>query len=75
MDFLTFMHTLFDLKEKFPDLRWDANAVTFGESTVVLTIPVDAEIATMMVQASQMFAPVQPQPDPWAVPPSDEPPF
>jgi len=72
------MNILFDLKRKFPDLYLDPKFVTYGQSTVTVTLPVSDDHAALLVQAISMFAPsdepLVPLGDPWNLR-DDEPPF
>lgn len=57
MSFSELMNLLFSVKEKAPSMRWEPTMERWGESKVVITIPVTDENAELLIQAQQMFAP------------------
>lgn len=65
MRFSDLMSGLFKTKESFPDMRWEVEQRSYGESTVTITIPVSDENAKLLIDAQRMFAPREPDPDVW----------
>lgn len=53
MDFLTLMKTLFDLQDKFPDLRWEV-----GEGVLTLNMHIGAENEKLLRDGRRMMEPV-----------------
>lgn len=59
MTFLELMNHLFALQKAFPDMDWDVEARAYSPSQININIPISFENAEMLIQAQQMFAPVE----------------
>lgn len=60
MDFSTLFTGLNSIRESFPDMRWEPEVRSYGQSTVTVTIPVSQENAQLLLDAHAMFAPREP---------------